>query len=161
MICKFSDSILTESYGILDDERIKALIKPQVPVTPETENNPTLENIAILLSRPCDIAQNKFGKNLKLISGVLVKQPIRKTSAGKPIKTGTKVDSVKIYDHLYLSEEDTDNTIIIDFRYSFSVPKQTFIDDFAPITAFNKDLLSEIQVEYGAYSSRLGITQII
>ncbi|MGF1872446.1 hypothetical protein [Photobacterium indicum] len=161
LICKFSDSSLIENYGMLDDARIKSLINPQLVLASETDNNPTLVNVAILLSRPCDIAQNKFGKNLKLISGVLVQQPKRKGSSGNPIKTGKKVDSIKIYDHLYLSEENKDNAIIIDFRYSFSVPKKTFKDNFFPITAFNKDLLSEIQVEYGAYSSRLGITQII
>lgn len=161
IICTFDDTNLIENYGLLEDERIKELVKHQTTVIPETDNNPVLENIAILLSRPCDIAQNKFGRNLKLLAGVIVKQPKRKNGAGKLIHTGQKVDSIKIYDHLYLSKDESDNSIIIDYRYSFSVPKQTFMDRFVPIAAFNKELLSEIQVEYGAYSSRLGITQII
>ena len=68
---------------------------------------------------------------------------------------------MKKYEHLYFNDTDNDITILFDFRYSFSVPEKLFVEKFKNIKVFNKELLSEIQVEYSSYSSRLGITQII
>lgn len=73
----------------------------------------------------------------------------------------TKPGSIKIYDHLHLNDEKNDITILFDFRYNFSVPEDIFKTQFDNIKIFNKELLSEMQVEYSSYSSRLGITQII
>ena len=74
---------------------------------------------------------------------------------------GTMPDSTKVYDHLQLNNEDNDVALVFDFRYIFSVPEKIFIEKFNNLKVFNKELLSEMQVEYSSYSSRLGITQII
>ena len=93
---------------------------------------------------------------------MLVKNPCRKENPKKEFKKGSSnLISVKLYDHLQFSEEENDIAIIFDYRYVFSVPEKMFIDKFENIKVFNKELLSEIQVEYSSYSSRLGITQII
>src|SRR5690606_28204663 len=107
----------------------------------------------------CDIAQNKFGRNLKLLSGILVINPIR-DKKNKFKEAITKPLSLKLYDHLSLSGDETNCALIFDFRYAFSLPPDIFEDRFEKIKVFNKELLSEIQVEYSTYSSRLGITQI-
>lgn len=141
-------------YSIKDDSKIETLIKKQ------SETDREIVDIVLLISRPCDIAQKKYGKNLKLLSGIYIKTPLRKPN-GKLDLVNSPTDSMKIYDHLYLDENSEDITIIFDFRYSFSVPSELFIQRFENIKIFNKELLSEIQVEYSSYSSRLGITQII
>jgi hypothetical protein len=116
----------------------------------------------MVLSRPCDVAQQKFGKNIKLLSGLKILNPKRKENARKEFHgDSVKLDSIKIYDHLFFKDDENDVTIIFDYRYSFSVPEEIFKTEFNNVKVFNKELLSEIQVEYSSYSSRLGITQII
>ncbi|NOU16279.1 MAG: hypothetical protein HOO91_01795 [Bacteroidales bacterium] len=155
IISEFKDNDWRNKYSIHDDKIVMDFISHQ------SGNNVKISSIALLLSRPCDIAQNKFGKNLKLLSGLKIVNPIRKENAKKEFKKGSSnVDSIKIYDHLYLSEEENDVTFLFDFRYTFSVPEESFKAEFNNIKIFNKELLSEMQVEYSSYSSRLGITQI-
>lgn len=162
LICKYKDEKLKNSYTLLDDANIKKLLREQIERSEENDSNTRFEDVVLLLSRPCDIAQNKYGKNLKLISGAVVYNPKRKDNEKKEFKkSSTSLDSIKIYDHLCFTDTDKDVAIIFDFRYVFSVPKDIFISGFENIKYFNKELLSEIQVEYGSYSSRLGITQII
>ncbi len=155
LISIFNNEFLKNTYSLVDDPIASDYLKHQVSAGKE------LIDIALLISRPCDIAQTKYGKNLKLISGVIIKNPVRKENTKKEIKTGQKVDSIKLYDHLYFSEEEKDISLIFDFRYVFSIPEKIFQDKFKAIKVFNKELLSEMQVEYSAYSSRLGITQVI
>jgi len=161
LICTFNEENDKNNYGLLDDENISNYLKHQIEAQAKPESNTKIENICIVLSRPCDIAQNKFGKNIKLISGLKIINPIRKSNMKKELKTGNKFDSIKLYDHLCFNETEKDVAIILDFRYVFAVSKDLFIDRFQNIKFFNKELFSEIQVEYSSYSSRLGITQII
>ena len=163
LLCKVTDANIISQYGLLDDEIISKYLKFQIEEAKKEETR--IENICVLLSRPCDIAQNKYGKNLKLLSGIKIINPKRKGGDGK-YKYNLKVDgttpiSLKVLDHLYFSEEEKDVTLLFDYRYSFSVLKDNFISDFEKVNTFNKELLSEIQVEYSAYCSRLGITQVI
>lgn len=156
LISEFQENDWKKLYSIHDDEIILKYIAPQIGT------NIRVTSIALLLSRPCDIAQNKYGKNLKLLSGLKIVNPIRKDGARKEFKAvSPKPDSIKIYDHLHLNEEESDITFLFDFRYNFSVPESIFKKDFKNIAIFNKELLSEMQVEYSSYSSRLGITQVI
>ena len=162
LICTFLDKKDEDRFGILDDENISNFLKHQIEENNKPESNTKIENICIVLSRPCDIAQNKFGKNIKLISGLKIINPVRKNNAKRDLKAGSsKFDSIKLYDHLCFNESETDVAIIIDYRYVFSVSKESFIEKFKNTKYFNKELFSEIQVEYSSYSSRLGITQII
>jgi hypothetical protein len=140
-------------YSIKDDPKIEIFLKKQI------EADKQIDDIVLVISRPCDIAQKKYGKNLKLLSGLIIKKPLRKTN-GK-LDLSTPMDSLKIYDHLYFDDNDNDVTLLFDFRYSFSVPSDIFINKFSNLKIFSKELLSEMQVEYSSYSSRLGITQII
>ena len=155
-ISSYQDENLIKLYSILDDKKIKDTLKDQI-------NNIDTEilDICMLISRPCDVAQNKFGKNLKLISGLLIKKPKRKENGTKAFKTGTKPDSIKCFDHIYMSETDNDTVLVFDFRYIFSLPIDEYKKKLEHLKVFNKELLSEMQVEYSSYSSRLGITQII
>ncbi|SHE99076.1 hypothetical protein SAMN05444405_104176 [Bacteroides luti] len=156
LISDFKDKGLIDTYSILDDKHIKEYLSKQ------TDSRIKLKPCVMVLTRPCDIAQDKFGKNIKLLSGVRIVNPNRKNNVSKEFKGGSsKLDSIKIYDHLYFSKDETDCTLIFDYRYSFSLPKEQFISKFDNVKIFNKELLSEIQVEYSSYSSRLGITQII
>lgn len=161
IIAKYTDDELLKYYGIFEDDLVQDYLKHQLAALKVEGNTTELIDIVLLLSRPCDISQNKYGRNLKLISGVLVSNPIRKENPRKDLKTGTKYDSIKLFDHLQLSEKENDVALVFDYRYAFSVPKELFVDKFENVKVFNKELLSEIQVEYGSYSSRLGITQII
>lgn len=156
LICEFQVNNWEKIYSIQDDKNVAEYISRQ------NIQNTIISNITLVLSRPCDIAQKKFGKNIKLLSGLKITNPIRKEKGNKDFQgSSTKPDSLKIYDHLYFSEKEMDVTLMFDFRYSFSVPEDVFVNEFTSIKIFNKELLSEIQVEYSSYSSRLGITQII
>lgn len=160
LICLYEDAELVKNYSLIDDEKVSQFLLFQI------ENSKTkLENVVLLLTRPCDIAQNKYGKNLKLLSGLKIINPVRNGGESKKrfdLKTkNTQPDSLKILDHLYFGESESDVAILFDFRYSFLVSRQIFIDKFNKVNTFNKELLSEIQVEYSSYVSRLGITQII
>lgn len=161
IICNYKDASLQKLYALIKDENIEEYLKHQIAESIVENSSTELIDIVLLISRPCDIAQNKFGRNLKLVSGILVKKPVRKGGQKQPLKTGIKYDSIKLYDHLSFSDADTDTALIFDFRYVFSIPKESFVSNFENIKVFNKELLSEVQVEYSAYSSRLGITQII
>lgn len=156
LLCTNEESHWKDLYSIQKDERINKIISKQENTEAE------IENIALLINRPCDIAQRKYGNNLKLLSGIKISNPVRKENAKKEFLKGDVLpDSCKLYDHLYFSEEEPDVALLFDFRYVFSVPEKVFIDKFKNIKIFNKELLSEIQVEYASYSSRLGITQIL
>lgn len=161
IICNHKDASLQSLYALLKDDNIEEYLKHQITKSKEEKSKTKLIDVVLLISRPCDIAQNKFGRNLKLISGILIKNPVRKGGQKQPFKTGNKYDSIKLYDHISFSETDNDIALIFDFRYAFSIPKDSFIENFENIKVFNKELLSEVQVEYSSYSSRLGITQII
>ena len=156
LIAAFRDNRWKELYSIHDDQIVSEFLSRQVG------DNVKIMSIVLLVSRPCDIAQNKFGKNLKMLSGLKILNPIRKSNEKKEFQRGSSnVDSIKIYDHLYIDENESDVTFLFDFRYNFSVPEEVFKSEFDNLLIFNKELISEIIVEYGSYSIRLGITQII
>ena len=168
LVSTMKNNFIKKLYSIQDDEKlIKKLVNQNV------QNGVQIEDIVVLISRPCDIAQKKSGKNVKLLSGLKIIKPYRYSDDNIGKKDKKKYlgridfidlelpDSCKLYDHLYFSDEEPDVALLFDFRYVFSVPEKVFIDKFENIKIFNKELLSEIQVEYSSYSSRLGITQII
>lgn len=157
LISYFSNISLRKNYNIQNDDTVLKYLKNQIDVE---ESKPKIYDVAVIVSRPCDVAQNKFGKNLKLLSGVLIENPIRdkKSKFKGAIKQPL---SIKLYDHLSISKNIVDCALIFDFRYSFSLPPEIYKERFNKLKIFNKELLSEIQVEYGAYSSILGITQVI
>ncbi|HET8887110.1 MAG TPA: hypothetical protein VFM70_12245 [Salinimicrobium sp.] len=158
LICANNHSFFRKIYSIIDDTKLFKRFEKQVGDGIE------VKDIVLVLTRPCDIAQGKFGKNIKLVSGVLIKNPCRIVSGKKKGDidfNGSLPDSTKVFDHLHFDSIDHDIVFIFDFRYVFSVPEKIFIDKFDNIKIFNKELLSEMQVEYSSYSSRLGITQII
>lgn len=158
LICENKHSLFRNIYSITDDTKLVKRFEKQV------SEGTVMKDIALVLTRPCDIAQGKFGKNIKLISGVLMKNPFRISTGKKKGNidfNGSLPDSTKFFDHLHFDNTDNDIALVFDFRYVFSVPEKIFIDKFDNIKIFNKELLSEMQVEYSSYSSRLGITQII
>jgi hypothetical protein len=159
LIALNKQKLLKQLYSIQDDPKIEKLFAKQL------HESVIIEDIVLVINRPCDLAQNKFGKNLKLLSGVLLKSAYRYPSGKHKDEIHfndiTVPDSIKIYEHLFFTERENDITLIFDFRYIFSIPVKIFTDKFEKIKIFNKELLSEIQVEYSSYSSRLGITQII
>lgn len=161
IISKFKEEGLRSNFGTMEDDLVKDFLKPQIKEKEKDGSLIQFEEIVLLLSRPCDISQDKYGRNLKLISGIAIVNPLRKENPRKEFKTGTKYDCIKLFDHLQLSSDKNDVALIFDYRYVFSVSKESYLEHFDNIKIFNKELLSEIQVEYGAYSSRLGITQII
>lgn len=159
LICINKHSLFKKIYSIIDDQKLVDRFKKQI------DANVTLKDITLVLTRPCDIAQGKFGKNVKLVSGILIEKPLRITSSkrkGEIDFNGNLLpDSAKLFDHLHFDSSNDDVAMVFDFRYVFSVPEKIFVDKFDNIKIFNKELLSEMQVEYSSYSSRLGITQII
>jgi hypothetical protein len=159
LISEFKNSHLAKHYRIIDDPNVVRYLKNQIEKSREENSKTEFINICMVLIRPCDLAQNKYGRNVKLLSGVLVKKPFRKKN--KFNSSITKPDSIKLFDHLHFSKENNDLALLFDFRYVFSISEKTFKDKFNNIKIFNKELLSEVQVEYSSYSSRLGITQII
>lgn len=154
-------SLFKKLYSIQDDPKVEKILAKQ------KEGNIIIKDIVLVLSRPCDIAQNKFGKNIKLLSGIIIKNSLRHPDNHKKrpgeihFNDCILPDSIKKFEHLYFDQIDDDITLLFDFRYSFSVPEKIFIEKFENVKVFNKELLSEMQVEYSSYSSRLGITQII
>jgi len=165
-------SLFKKIYSITDDPKIVNKLTKQV------ENATTeIKDIVVVLNRPCDVAQNKYGKNIKLLSGIIINNPYRyqeRDLSSKQKKKKKKEeylgrihfnneqlpDSIIAFHHLKIGN-DSDISILFDFRYVFSIPEKIFFEKFDNITIFNKELISEIQVEYSSYSSRLGITQII
>lgn len=83
-----------------------------------------------------------------------------KTVIKKDIKLKQKHDSIILLDHLYFNHVDNDVALIFDLRYSFSLPERIFLSKFENIKLLNKELLSEIQVTYSSYCSRLGFTKV-
>ncbi len=164
LVCRVTDEAIIGQYGLLDDKIIADYLSIQIEESKKEGSRTKIENICVLISRPCDIAQNKYGKNLILLSGLKIINPLRKGGEGKSKNnmkvSGTIPASLKSYDHLYFTATQNDAAILFDFRYPYSIPKDKFVRDFEKVNAFSKELLSEIQVEYSAYSSRLGITQI-
>ncbi len=159
LIAKNKNKFLRKLYSIQDDPKIENILVKQI------EQQIAIEDIVLVINRPCDHAQNKIGKNIKLLSGLLLKNAFRYPSGKNKNKIHfndkTLPDSVKKYEYLYFDQDNNDITLLFDFRYSFSIPRDVFIEKFENIKIFNKELLSEMQVEYSSYSSRLGITQII
>lgn len=156
LISEFNDNEWKKMYSIHDDKNVAEFISKQ------NGDKVKITSIALLISRPCDISQNKFGKNLKLLSGLKISNPIRKEGPKNEFSKGSNTfDSIKLFDHLFFSEDENDVTLLFDFRYNFSVPEDIFKTEFTNVRIFNKELLSEMQVEYSSYSSRLGITQVI
>ena len=136
--------------------------RKQLLIYPETFINKQSAVFYNNFIRRSKISEDK--KNIKLISGVLMKNPFRISTGKKKGNidfNGSLPDSTKFFDHLHFDNTDNDIALVFDFRYVFSVPEKIFIDKFDNIKIFNKELLSEMQVEYSSYSSRLGITQII
>lgn len=152
-------SFFKKLYSIQDDPKLSRLFQIQ------KDNHIRIDDVVLVISRPCDIAQKKYGKNIKLLSGIIIYSAFRHQTGKRKdeihFNDSALPDSVKKYEHLFFSDELNDVTILFDFRYSFSVPEKIFIDKFENLKIFNKELLSEVQVEYSSYSSRLGITQII
>ena len=154
IISEFKKNDWESMYSIHDDEIVLKYLSNQ------NGDDLVVSNIVLLLSRPCDISQNKYGKNLKLLSGLKISNPLR-NKKNKFLGKDTKPDSIKIFDHLFFSEKENDVALLFDLRYNFSVPEEIFKSEFDNLRVFNKELLSEMQVEYSSYSSRLGITQVI
>lgn len=154
IISEFKENEWKNMYSIHDDEIVMKYLSNQ------NGDDLIVSNIVLLLSRPCDISQNKYGKNLKLLSGLKISNPLR-NKKNKFLGKDTKPDSIKIFDHLFFSDTENDVALLFDLRYNFSVPENIFKSEFDNLKVFNKELLSEIQVEYSSYSSRLGITQVI
>lgn len=148
-------SLFKNIYSIQDDPKLKDFF------VKEGEKRILIDDIVVIINRPCDIAQNKFGKNIKLLSGVKINKISRKKGHKIDFGNLTPPDSLKIYDNLYFNEEENDITLMFDFRYIFSIPEKIYYEKFHNIKIFNKELLSDIQVEYSSYSSRLGITQMM
>lgn len=162
LISYFDNNSLKKNYSLLNDENVSEYLTTQITPPQGTSPAPQIVEIAVIISRPCDVAQNKFGNNLKLLSGLLVVNPVRKNDKRHSLKGGSSMPiSLKVYDHLSFDEEYSDCTMLFDFRYSFSLPPNIFHERFKKAKIFNKELLSEIQVEYSSYVNRLGITQII
>lgn len=147
-------SLFKKLYSIQDDPKLEKIFDIQ------KDKEIKIEDIVLVISRPCDIAQKKYGKNIKLLSGIIIYNAHRKNNGKIDFGNTSLPDSIKKYEHLHFSDVENDITIMFDFRYSFSVPEKIFTEKFKNIQVFNKELLSEIQVEYSSYSSRLGITQI-
>lgn len=157
LISFFKNDSLKKNYSLLNDENVTKYLAHQLD---EGEEKPEILEVAVIISRPCDLAQNKYGNNLKLLSGLLIKKP-RRNNRHKFKGKDMMPISNKLYDHLSFSNEESDCALIFDFRYAFSLPPNIFEERFEKVKVFNKELISEIQVEYSSYSSRLGITQII
>lgn len=160
LISKFKDDELKRKYGLTGDENVTRYLEPQIDELAKATGT-LIEDICFLISRPCDIAQNKYGRNLKLLSGQKIINPTRNSDRYRKMKIRDKFESIKLYDHLYFSGEQNDVALVFDFRYIFTITQQEYNSKFEKIKVFNKELLSELQVEYSSYSSRLGITQII
>lgn len=159
-IAKMNHRFLRKVYSIKDDDKLNTKLNLQ-----NSQNGVSIEEVVVVLTRACDFAQNKFGKNIKLMSGLLLINPYRHSSGKSKGKihfnnSQNLPDSCLLFDHIYLSEEFSNVAIIFDFRYVFSLPKDIYLEKFSKIKVFNKELFSEIQVKYSSYSSRIGITQI-
>lgn len=152
IISMFKENDWKMMYSLHDDKIVQDYLAKQ------NEEDKKQLSISLLISRPCDLAQYKYGKNLKLLSGLIISDPLRKKNklfSTKPIPA-----SIIIYDNLYLNDNYKDVSILFDLRYTFSVPEKVFIEDFVNLKLFNKELISEIQMEYSSYSSKLGITKL-
>lgn len=154
IIAKNNSAFLKNIYSIKNDSFVHDYISPQ------TEQGVLIEDVVLNIIRPCDYAQNKYGKNLKLLGGIAVIHPKRKDGDKKDIKLKQKHDSIILLDHLYFNHVDNDVALIFDLRYSFSLPERIFLSKFENIKLLNKELLSEIQVTYSSYCSRLGFTKV-
>ena len=53
-------------YSIQDDSKLIKLFQIQ------KDNEIRIDDIVLVISRPCDVAQKKFGKNIKLLSGIII-----------------------------------------------------------------------------------------
>jgi len=155
IIAKNNSSFLRKLYSIQDDDKIGKLLPTQL------EAGVVIEDIVINITRPCDYAQKKYGKNLKLLSGIAIKEPKRDKKNRVDWNGQTPPDCVKIFDHLYYDDTCVNLTLLFDLRYSFSLPEDIFLNKFENMRMFTKELLSEIQVSYSSYVSRLGYTKFL
>lgn len=157
IIAKNKSSLLKQLYSITDDEIVRELISPQV-----SSAGTIIEDIVLNITRPCDYSQNKYGKNLKLLSGIIIRHPLRKNNEKRDIKLNDKkYKCILKFDHLYHNDIDDDLTLIFDLRYCFSIPVSIYKKSFDNKKMLNRELLSDIQVTYGNYVSQLGYTKII
>lgn len=114
-------------------------------------NDSRLVDVFVLITPSCDIAQDKFGDNLKFIAGVF---------AGLPKPKGKLPDSMYLIECVSLFDNAGPGCIIFDFRQSFSFPKSKIGKRAISLGLFSKEVLSDIQARYAAYSSRIGISKI-
>lgn len=108
-----------------------------------------------------DTYKENCGKDVKLQNELINFNAHRKYNDKIYFDNNSRPDSINKYENLNFSDIDNETTIMFDFRYNFSVPEKIFIEKFKNKQLFNKELLSEIQVEHSSYSSKLGITQIL
>ncbi|GGK07449.1 hypothetical protein [Parabacteroides faecis] len=156
IIARNDSAFLQKYYSIQDDVIVNNLLKYQL----DSEST-KIEDIVLNITRPCDYAQNKYGKNIKLLSGVRIIKPARKDSDKCEIRLNGKTpDCIKKFDHLFHDDVENDITLIFDFRYVFSLPGTVFLSEFYNLKMLNKELLSEIQFSYSSYASRPGFTKI-
>lgn len=160
-LASYKSNFLESMFTIQNDDNIKSCFKIQIDASQDGDNNTSIQNVCLLLSRPCDIAQLKTGNNVKLLSGIMINNPQRKANLRKDIKTSTKFDSLLLLDHINITEECIDSCLVFDYRYAFSIPIDIYLNKFDFFKIVNKEILSEVQVSYSSYTSRLGITQII
>ncbi|WP_195533779.1 hypothetical protein [Bacteroides finegoldii] len=155
IIAKNNSKLLQKYYSIQDDKTINSLLSYQ-----KESKDTIIEDIALNITRPCDYAQNKYGKNIKLLSGIRIINPVTQQQKGKIKLNGTAPDCLKIFDNLYHDDDKNDITLIFDFRYIFSLPSTIFLKHFHNLKMFNKELFSEIQSSYSSYASKPGFTKI-
>jgi site-specific DNA-cytosine methylase len=108
-----------------------------------------------------DTCKMNWSKDVKLQIELLNYNVHRKYNKSIYFNNNSRPDSNNKYENLHFSALENDDTIMFHFHYNFSVPEKIFIEKFKNKQLFNKELLSEIQVEYSSYSSKLGITQIL
>ena len=63
---------LKRLYSIIDDPKLNPKFNSQI-----NSQATTIEDICVVLIRPCDYAQGKYGKNIKLLSGIKITNPKR------------------------------------------------------------------------------------
>ena len=65
LICEYLDDDLRSLYTLMDDKYINEYLTSQIEEAKAENPKTKIVDIVLLMSRPCDIAQDKFGKNLK------------------------------------------------------------------------------------------------
>jgi hypothetical protein len=153
-VYKTNQVFLRKTYSITTENTFSDLFFKGI-------NNAEYIDIAILLTPSCNIAQDKVGNNFKLLSGIYFANPIRKDD-GSLKHVRNNGDCYKIIDNVDLNDK-IQGVMIFDYRYIFTIPKSFLLtrDRFTKLAVFSKDLLSEFQVGYSSYSSRIGYIEIL